>query len=121
MSHTITYLDLKPPRTHGALCKCGWRADPQVTRQAVEDEVLRHEMFVQRVRTQLRVKNPTLRSQRDHYRNMADDETIRESERRLWKQLADELDARLNDSGAEHGEQVALPFEVARKTRSDTS
>lgn len=121
MGHNITFLTLNPPFNCGARCQCGWSAERSTTWQKVQDQVMHHEVMVQRARAQLGSKRPTLRSQRDHYREMALDETNSQHERNLWTQLADELDQRLNDQAPPPEDQETLPFDVKglERTRSD--
>lgn len=121
--HRITYLNLNPPFLCGARCQCGWTAERSTTWQKIEDQIMKHDVMVQRVRAQLGSKRPSLRSQRDYYRDMANDTDNPAHERELWGKLADELDQRLNDQAPPSGDQETLPFDMKtqERTRSDIS
>jgi hypothetical protein len=65
------------------------------TRQDAEDWIIRHHTEVQRARAHLMGRNPSLANQYGYYRKREADPNISEEDRRLWKQLADELEPRL--------------------------
>ena len=68
------------------------------TRQEAEDWIFKHHQQVQRARTHLRGNNPSLSNQYNYYRRQEQDPNVSESDRVLWKQLADELEPRLMSS-----------------------
>ena len=97
--HTATYID-RTAFDHTVRCSCGWMPDAKrkyATRQMVEDEFYRHYQMVERVRKHLAhgKGTPSLASQRDYYRLMANDPNVPEKDREQWKMLADGLDRRL--------------------------
>ena len=64
------------------------------TRHDAEDWIAKHHDQVQRARVHLRGA-PSLSNQYNYYRQREQDPRISESDRALWKQLADELQPRL--------------------------
>lgn len=74
---------------------------------SVEDEVLKHEENVNRARLQLGTRTPSLKSQRDYFRAMAENPNVEPRDRRLWGILADELDTRVEDP-ADNADHPAL-------------
>lgn len=89
-----------------AICNCRGSSLFFVHRWEADDWRLQHLTLVERVRTHLsHGREPSLKAQRDYFRTQASDTTIPKDDRLLWKQLADELDHRLNDapSAAEEG------------------
>jgi protoheme ferro-lyase len=104
MAHTITYYNDNPYERY-ARCRCGFTTQHYRTLDSVEDEVHKHEQQIERIRLALGTRNPTLKSQRDYYRQMAEDPNVEPSDRRLWARLADELDHRL---GVQQTEQDML-------------
>jgi len=100
-------------REYGGECLadlCGWRPLRKETRHEIEDEFRKHIAEVQRARAALGRRNPSLKSERDWYRDQANNHTLPVREREMWKQLADELDHRLNDTEHTSTEQMTLPF-----------
>jgi hypothetical protein len=78
-------------------CTCRWRA-PEVrdTHQEAEDSNIKHLRDVARVQANGRRSTQSLTESRNYYRQQATED--RDPERaRLWAQLADEIDKRLND------------------------
>ncbi len=65
------------------------------SRQDAEDWIRKHHEQVQRARVHLRGSNPSLTNQYNYYRRQEQDPRNSESDRALWKQLADELQPRL--------------------------
>lgn len=47
-------------------------------------------------------RRPSLKDQRDYFRERSGDEALTDQERTLWTQLADELDARIGDREQPH-------------------
>lgn len=109
VSHKITRLRYgdKPPYLHGGRCKCGGFSGKVEHEWAVDDWWRVHLSYVEKVKAYLGTRTPTLTAQRDYYRLMSEDQSVPEKERDLWKQLAEELDHRVND-GPEKSEQVPL-------------
>ena len=93
---------------HSGRCSCGWAPGDQRSEQGVDDEFFKHMQNVARARAALGTRTPGLKGQRDYYRDRAADMTVPASERALWRQLADELTARLNDSGGTDEGQLRL-------------
>jgi hypothetical protein len=104
--HKITYYD-EHPYQKWATCRCGFRTKVLTTRHGVEDEVLKHDADVQRMRLNLGTRNPSLKSQRDYFRSMAENPNVAPRDRRLWGMLADELDARV-ENPADSADQPSL-------------
>src|SRR5437868_11108886 len=72
--------------------ECSCRQNSKLgTRQDIEDWVMKHREQVQRARVHLRGNNPSLTNQYNYYRRQEQDPRTSESDRALWKQLADEL------------------------------
>lgn len=94
MAHSIEHFD-DVPFQNWARCRCGFTTKKCRTRQEAEDDVNKHWQEVERVRLHLGTRNPSLQSQRDYYRQMAEDENVTPHDRRLWAILADELDRRV--------------------------
>ena len=64
------------------------------SRQEAEDWIYKHHEQVQRARVHL-MGTPSLTNQYNYYRRQEQDPRTSESDRALWKQLADELQPRL--------------------------
>lgn len=79
-----------------AECSCS-RTSGLGTRQDAEDWIREHHEEIQRVRTHL-MGSPSLSNQYNYYRRQEQDLATSESDRALWKQLADELQPRLPSS-----------------------
>ena len=94
MSHKVTWFN---ERTfdYWARCRCGFTTKHYRMMDDVEDEVAKHEAAIEKVRLALGTRTPSLKTQRDYYREMADNENVSPHDRRLWGKLADELDKRL--------------------------
>lgn len=92
MTHRVTIKGaLGGPRQ--ACCRCGEHS-PIGSAQEVEDWCLAHAVKVQKVRAHLRAA-PSLASVHAWYERQAADPDNPETERTLWRQLADELQHRL--------------------------
>lgn len=106
--HEPTIVPTDDGRWIGA-CTCRWRA-PDVcdTAQAAEDANLKHMRDVDRVRANSRKVPPTLRESRDYFRKRADDPKTPPETAKLWAQLANEIDRRLNDATPANSGQDAL-------------
>jgi hypothetical protein len=90
-------------------CSCRGYAPKIVdTAQQAEDLNLKHEAEVERARISVRKMPPSLRESRDYYRARASDPETPPETARLWAQLADELDKRLNDAVVPHEGQSRL-------------
>lgn len=101
-NHKIAYVEDKG-RHHGR-CSCRFQTKVFLHKWQAEDEVREHLALVDRVRAYLETKNPTVKSQHDYYRERADDPDETPENRRLWQQLADELEPRVK---ARKGEVAA--------------
>lgn len=107
-SHTTTVVVMDNGR-YMASCACRWRGNHSaVSHQAAEDEIAVHLAQVERARASARRGVPSLQSQRDYYRMMAEGEDQFSQDGHLWRQLADEIDRRLNEEGADDGTQSTL-------------
>src|SRR5690242_21716285 len=96
MAHRVTYFFVKDSATpHRARCRCGQTSKQRRTKEQAEDDVTKHRADVERLKLQMQSRNPTLESQRDYYRSMADNPEVALKDRKLWGMLADELDIRL--------------------------
>lgn len=85
-------------RTQGkwlGVCTCRDRSDFEPTRHLVELWEDAHHKAVERARTHLNDRRPSLRDQYDYYRKMENDPSTPESDRALWHLLADGLQHRL--------------------------
>lgn len=70
-----------------------------------ESDYQRQEQMKQRARRGLTYGGrPSLRAQRNFYREQADNKDLSARDRRLWRQLADELDKRLNEAAPKQDE-----------------
>lgn len=88
---------------------CGWKHPGSTTnRQEAEDWIAVHEKQIERIRTHLGTKTPSLKSERDHYLDKSVDPYETAENRAIWKQLADELSTRLNDEGTDPDRQPRL-------------
>lgn len=106
-NHAVKYLAIGETK-HVAVCSCRWRSKDMLTLQAAEDAAYAHGQIVERVRTHLSTKTPSLKSQRDYYATMAEAGDTPDGDRPIWRQLRDELDHRLNDSGGVDEDQLRL-------------
>lgn len=94
-------------RSYRAICSCRGSSSFFDHRWEADDWRLTHLTLVERVRTHLNHgREPSLKAQRDYFRNQANDPLTPSSDRALWKQLADELDGRLNDAPPEEQTQL---------------
>lgn len=99
-THTVVIdtLQGKEGYTYQAVCTCRQRSLTYPNRWEAENWREYHTDLVGRVRIHLaHGKNPSLSSQRDYFRSMEQGINTPASDRVLWKQLADELDRRLNE------------------------
>ena len=89
-----------------ATCSCRWRGNHHVlTQQMAEDDIIHHLRQVEVARASARRGTPSLKDQRDYFRQRAEQDA---DFRVWWTQLADELDRRLNDAGADQSGQPTL-------------
>lgn len=103
MSHRVVIetLQAKDGLTYQAVCVCRARSLSYPHRWEAENWELFHLDLVGRVRVHLQHgRTPSLASQRDYFRSKEHDLNTPAQDRPLWKQLADELDTRLNDAPA---------------------
>lgn len=94
--HKIDYYADRPLEKY-ARCKCGFVTKFYKNMDDVEDEVRGHMLAIERLKLQLGTRTPSVKSQRDYFRKMAENEHISPKDRRLWGILADELDQRIGD------------------------
>lgn len=107
--HQVKYTQTKDGTAHFGRCRCGATSGQRSTTQDVQDWAFAHDQYIARVRAGLGTKTPSLKSQRNYYREQADDTSNTEKDRSQWKRLADELDKRLND-GEPTQEDVPLEW-----------
>lgn len=101
--HTTTVAVMDTGR-YMASCTCRWRGNHSaVSVQAAEDDAIVHLQQVDRARASARRGAPSLKDQRDHYRSRYEEDGDP-----LWKQLANEIDRRLNEQGANDDTQSTL-------------
>ena len=106
--HVPTYFN-EAAFKHYAVCSCRkFRTKTHRSNDDAEDEFFKHIEMVERARLHLGTRTPSLKHQRDYYREQADDVNLPANERELWEQLADELDARLNDGERAEADQPRL-------------
>lgn len=90
----------REPGGHRAICVCRALSRSFPFRWEAEDWELQHLDLVNRVKTHLsHGRTPSLTSQRDYFRSKEVDLNTPKGDKPIWKQLADELDKRLNDAG----------------------
>lgn len=89
----------REPGGHRAICACRARSHLTPLRWQAEDWELGHLDLVARVRTHLtHGRTVSLNSQRDYFRAKEADPNTPRGDRPLWKQLADEVDKRINET-----------------------
>lgn len=111
MAHKVKYVQSESyPPVHRGTCKCGWHTPWEMQRQSAEDAGIKHEQEMEQFRARMSSHPPSLRNQRDYYRQQAEDEGYDPEQRRLWQQLADEIDHRLNEATDPMEGQGTLPF-----------
>lgn len=95
--HKVTIVPVKDNQWLG---RCSCRATGKITADHWEATkwTMKHLAEIERVRIHAS-GTPSMKDQRDYYRERAGDEGLDEHERALWSQLADELDHRLGDVG----------------------
>lgn len=86
---------------HYARCACGYATGYKENEQQVGDAEFQHGVDVERVKAHLGTNTPSLASQRDYYEAMAEDHRHSEHDRKLWRQLADEIAHRLGEAPEE--------------------
>lgn len=84
-------------------CKCGWHSNWYPSLPKADDEQTDHFRNVKRARSGLQ-PTPTLKTAAKYYREMAERADQPAEHRRLWKQLADEVDKRLNQDNPHEGQ-----------------
>lgn len=90
-------------------CSCRGYAPKIVdTAHEAEDLNLKHEKEAARARANVRRMPPSLKESRDYYRARANDPETPPETAKLWAQLADELDKRLNDAAVPYEGQSRL-------------
>ena len=76
--------------------ECSCRQNSKLgSRQEAEDWITKHHAEVQRARVHLMGNSPSITSQYAYFRRQEQNPEQSESDRALWKQLADELQPRL--------------------------
>ena len=101
MTHRVTVETYqgKSGDTYQAVCACRQKSLIYPQKWEADDWKIYHLDLVGRVRIHLaHGRIPSLSSQRDYYRAMERDVNTPGPDRVLWRQLADELDRRLNDA-----------------------
>jgi hypothetical protein len=76
-------------------CACNWYSPRYTTRQECEDDHQRHLAAVERLRASMRRTDPSLTDQYAYYMEQAENPVTSEADRKLWLQLASELEGRL--------------------------
>lgn len=109
--HKMTYMSFDNDRHKARCTACGWSSFELPTSQAVQDAVRKHREDVERIKAHLGNRNPSLESQADYYREMADNASLDKEQRDQWKALADEIDRRLGRNPSVIWEDVELPIE----------
>lgn len=75
-----------------AKCSCG-KSSPMSNRGDIEEWMFTHKQEIERIRTHLGTRNPTLKTQRDWFLYQAQNTDNEHDDRVLWQRLADEIDA----------------------------
>jgi len=105
--HDIAYTK-RSPVDFWARCACGATPDPKrtyMTRQMVEDEMAKHLRQVRRAAIALnRPKHVSLVGEAKWYRERADDTSLSDKERAMWRTLAEPLERRLGLTGVTDGQ-----------------
>jgi hypothetical protein len=81
-----------------ARCTCGWTPDPSKTfrtKDMVMDQVRQHERIVERARIAANRGAGSISADLRHFDAMAANPNVSAEHRALWRQLAEELRARL--------------------------
>lgn len=105
--HQVTVVPVLDSEWAGR-CSCQQVGPVTKTHWEAVKWTLRHTADVERIKTHLSGRAPTLKDQRDYFRSKAADDGIPFDQRTLWDQLADELDRRLGDDPAEATNQPQL-------------
>jgi hypothetical protein len=66
-----------------------------------DDWCIKHKAEAERVLARNANRSPGLVTVLKQYRDAENDTALPESTRRLWKQMADEIEARINENGVE--------------------
>lgn len=113
-NHTFTRYVTETSGEHYARCKCGETTGYKDTLQQVEDAEMAHLRHIARVRATLGGgRTPSLADQRDYFEKMAEDHHQTDEQRRLWRQLADEMTKRVGDRNENPRHAVETPlFEI---------
>lgn len=90
-----------------ARCSCK-KQSPMTNRANVEEWIFTHHQDIERIRARLGGRSPSLTNQRDWFRQQAEDPSNPAEDRRLWKQLADEVDAFVSTRTGPPKGQLAL-------------
>lgn len=91
---------------HRARCSCHWTSSIVSGEREAGDAIAIHQRDVERATRKYGVGN--LSYARNWYRQQSEREDISVKDRDLWKVLADELDARLNEPSPEDEAQQGL-------------
>jgi hypothetical protein len=94
--HQVTVVPVKDNQWIG---RCSCRATGKVTEShwVATQWTMTHRREVERIKTHLAGRTPSLTDQRNYYLSKAADDAIPSDQRLLWAQLADELTRRLGD------------------------
>lgn len=117
-NHTFKYIEDGATK-HYARCSCRFQTKSHQHRWQVEDEVREHLTLIERVKSYLGTKNPTLKSQRDYYLERAEDPDETPANRRLWLQLAEELTPRVKPTKGETVDEPMFHMEPIEKKAGD--
>lgn len=90
-------LTVLPPRWR-VWCRCGWQVQSLNSMDEADKAIRGHHREVDRLRARLSTTPPSLKAERDWAREQSENEDLEPSDRALWKQLADEMTRRLNDT-----------------------
>jgi hypothetical protein len=97
-----------------ARCSCNSVSNIVAQRWEAEDWGIAHRVMVERVKSALGTRSPSLKQQRDYFQSQADDTDQTREHRDLWQQLADEISQRLNEGGLDPALQPPL-FDLESK------
>jgi len=104
-NHRVHYAGLEPNLQARCSCK---KKSAVGTRADVDTWYFDHLREIERIRTHLGTRNPSLKTQCAWFFAQADDENNTPEDRALWRQLADELDRFIAYRTAPALEQDAL-------------
>ena len=116
-SHKFTdeMLTSFPPK-YQSRCRCGFVTKQHRHEWQVSDEKRAHLAFIERVKTYLNKRDPSVKNQYDYYSERANDPEETPANRALWQQLADELRPRVPDKSKNGEQETLFPMETPEKT-----